>query len=125
MARFMASVTGHQSATRLGSAETGVTVRAQSRTVGVEVQARADGDADVFTVVAAVGGRWDAPTRLGTVRVVAGVPTFTPAPEDTRPRKHWYVTCTDPRLGCRLCTTNEAEVGQPHVEEDDNVGNRR
>ena len=83
MAHFIGAIEGSRgSVTRLGTPNSGIRTVARGWNVGVNVQGRKEDDGDVFTIYADSGsnGRM-AGMYIGTVQLVDGKITFTPAKE--------------------------------------------
>ena len=83
MSRFYGSLKGsaRTSATRQGTANTGITGHVRGWDIGVEVEARDEDGQDVFSIFKTLGsnGSRHDRTHLGTVRLdLDGFPMFTP-----------------------------------------------
>ena len=83
MAHFIGAIEGSRgSVTRLGTPNSGISTVARGWNLGVNVQGCVEDDGDVFTIYADSGSNGHtAGMYIGTVKLVDGKITFTPAKE--------------------------------------------
>lgn len=84
MSRFYASIKGARGeATRQGTPASGIHGRIRGWDVGVSIEGRADGDADVFNIFVTDGSNGFRERWVGSVMLVGTQPQFLPRSELT------------------------------------------
>lgn len=80
MSRFYASIVGNRGeATRMGTPNSGISGHIRGWNVGVCVDGDDESGEDIFYISATAGSNGGHVATLGSVKLVDGIPTFTPA----------------------------------------------